>query len=166
MTAIFRAIDRLSDLSAVLAKILIVFIFAHILVEIAARNLFSTSTFVLDEFVGYSVAAATFLAAGATFKAGEFIRVGFLGELLNNRDRARAALEAACTLVTLAVVLMLARYFILNAIKHFERGVVSDTIAKTPLWVPEALVCFGLVMFALQLLSHLLQLPARLAQSK
>ena len=60
-----RLTSRLSDVAAHFAMLAIVLMAGHILLEIILRAFWSTSTFVMDEFVGYEVAAMTFLGLGA-----------------------------------------------------------------------------------------------------
>ena len=47
------AVYAISRVSAAFACVILVFMVGHILYEITLRTLFSTSTYVLDEFVGY-----------------------------------------------------------------------------------------------------------------
>ena len=54
------AIFTISRVAAALSCVMLVGMVAHILYEIVLRVFFSSSTYVLDEFVGYEVAACTF----------------------------------------------------------------------------------------------------------
>ena len=57
---------------------LLVLMVLHILLEIVLRSFFASSTFVLDEFVGYGVAAMTFLSLGYALETDSLIRVQLL----------------------------------------------------------------------------------------
>ena len=46
-------------------------------------------------------------------------------------------------------------YFCRSVLRHLERGSTSDTVAQTPLWLPEAVVLLGLILLGLQLLAIL-----------
>ena len=70
--------DRISQSAAVLSCLILVAIVVLISVEIILRSFFDASTYVLDEFVGYGIAAMTFLAFAATLKYGVFLRVEML----------------------------------------------------------------------------------------
>ncbi len=149
--------SRLSMAGAIAAVIFMAGMTLHIIVEILLRYFFSTSTFVLDEFVGYGVAAMTFLALGYTFEHNVLIRVNFI--LLKVRSAlARKTLEISCVVTTLVLCSFIARYFWRSISRHFERGSTSETIAQVPLWIPESLILIGLVIFVIQMLAYVLRL--------
>lgn len=156
-----RGVHSLSKLAAVLAALLVVAMTLHILLEIGLR-LFDRSTFVLDEVVGYAIAAATFLSLGYAFEHGALVRVGLVIERLAGPSR--RLLEAACALATLAVMSQVALTLTTNALRSFERGRTSSSIAEVPLWIPEAVCSVGLWIFCLQVfvwfLRQVLDLPS------
>jgi TRAP-type C4-dicarboxylate transport system permease small subunit len=145
----------LSRLSAGLACLLVVAMVLHILYEIVLRTFFSSSTFVLDEFVGYAVAATTFLALGYSFEHGSLIRVGLLLERLDAGSRRVA--EIVCGIATLIVMGGLTWYFWLILWRSWVRGRVSSSIAEVPMWIPESLVFAGALIFCLQLVAYLIR---------
>lgn len=147
----------LSKMGAVVAMILMVAMTIHVMLEIVLRTLFSTSTFVLDEFVGYGVAAMTFLSLGYAFRTGVLIRVGLLLTKLRNRTLQRAV-ELLCVLSTLGLVLFIFKYFLKTVVRNWERGATSGTMAEVPLWLPESLVLVGLAIFAIQIVARVLEL--------
>lgn len=158
MRAFQAAVSGISRGAAVVAAAVLVLMVLHILLEIVLRSFFASSTFVLDEFVGYGVAAMTFLALGYALEEGALIRVQLL--LARSSPRARRGLEILSAGLTLALSLFLIAYFWKSVSRNWSRGAVSQSIAEVPLWLPEGLVLLGLVLFALQLLAYLLrQLP-------
>ncbi len=128
---------------------------AHILIEIVLRYFFSSSTFVLDEFVGYAVAATTFLSLGYSLEHGSLIRVSLL--IGRAEGPMRRLLEAVCALAGLFVAGLLVWYFWLRVARHWTRGTVSSSIAEVPMWIPEGAILLGLAVFWLQLLAYLLR---------
>lgn len=149
--------SRLSMAGAIVAVILMIGMTLHILTEIALRYFFSTSTYVLDEFVGYGVAAMTFLALGYTFENNVLIRVNFV--LLKIRNNImRKLVEISCVVITLVMSSFIARYFWRSVSRNFERGSTSETIAQVPLWIPESLAFIGLIIFIIQMLAYVLRL--------
>ena len=149
------AVFGLSRLAAGLACLVVVAMVCHILYEIVLRTFFASSTFILDEVIGYGVAASTFLALGYSFEHGSLIRVGLLvGRLTGN---ARRALEIFCSLATLAVIGQLTWYIGLITWRSWQRGRVSSSIAEIPLWIPESLILLGAVIFCLQLIAYMLR---------
>lgn len=159
-TAFVRAVDRIALLGGRLAAAMILLMAGHILIEIFLRSLLATSTYVLDEFVGYAVAAATFLGAGYTLRGDGFIRVGLLLHALEGARRLRRALELVCIVAGLVAAGGLLWYFAQSAQRHFERGTVSETIAQVPMWVPEGAVVVGLLCLVLSLAACLVEVLA------
>jgi len=149
------AVSGISRGAAVVAAAVLVLMVLHILLEIVLRSFFASSTFVLDEFVGYGVAAMTFLALGYALEEGALIRVQLL--LARSPPPARRGLEVLGAGLTLALSLFLIAYFWKSVSRNWSRGAVSQSVAEVPLWLPEGLVLLGLVLFALQLLAYLLR---------
>lgn len=149
--------SRLSTAGAIAAVVFMVGMTLHIMVEITLRYFFSTSTYVLDEFVGYGVAAMTFLALGHTFENNVLIRVNFI-LLKIHHDIVRKLVEITCVVTTLLMCSFLARYFWKSVSRNFERGSTSETIAQVPLWIPESLALIGLIIFVIQMLAYVLRL--------
>lgn len=145
----------LSRAGAALACVCVVLICLHILLEIVLRSVFSTSTFVLDEFVGYGVAASTFLALGYALEHGSLIRVGLLVGRLDGKTK--RAVEAFCALSTLWITSLLICFMGVTAQRSWTRGRVSSSIAEVPMWIPETVVLVGLAVFWVQLLAYLLR---------
>lgn len=139
------------------AALVLVLTIGHILVEIVLR-LFSSSTFVLDEFVGYGVAAATFLALPHALERGSLIRVNLLLAPLAEDGLARRLIEVLCILSTLWVVGFVIRYFWRSVSRNWSRGSVSSSVAEVPLWIPEGLMLLGLAIFWLHLMVYLLRI--------
>lgn len=149
-----RGIFALSQAAAVCATLLVVGMTLHILLEIVLR-LLDRSTFVLDEMVGYGVAGATFLSLGYAFEHSSLVRVGLLVERLKGRPR--RAMETACGIVVLLVTTQIAWSFAKTAMRSFERGRTSSSIAEIPLWIPEAVCAVGLGIFSLQVFAWVLR---------
>lgn len=147
-----RSATRLSLWAGRLAGAILVLIALMIGSEIALRNVFATSTFVSGEFVGYGVAAMTFLAMGNTLAVGELIRVRLFVDRLGRRGR--QVVELAAAGLTLLATVLLAWFFFRSAARQWSNAAVSETIAETPLWIPQAVVLLGLVVFIAQLVAH------------
>jgi hypothetical protein len=86
------AVFTISRMAAAVACLTLLYMVGHILYEIVLRYAFASSTFVLDEFVGYAVAATTFMALGYSLEHGSLIRVNLV--IGRTSGRARRALEA------------------------------------------------------------------------
>ncbi|MCR9238476.1 MAG: TRAP transporter small permease [Alphaproteobacteria bacterium] len=140
--------DHLSRFAALVACAILVAMAGLICVEIFMRTVLDTSTFVLDEFVGYGVASMTFLSLGSALKSQVFIRVNLL--LANLPERPRRVVEVASHLAGVLLFSFLTFYFLKIVARDFSRGTVSNSIAEVPLWIPEAIMAVGLIIFVLQ----------------
>ncbi len=153
--AIDRVISFISAVAGAIAAVLLVYILGHIIYEIVLRNAFDSSTFVLDEFVGYAVAAMTFLTLAHALDKGALIRVDLaIGRV---RGRPRRWIELFCILASFAMTAFCAYWIGFDTIRDFDRGRVSSSIAEFPLWIPRAVVCLGLVLLMLQLFAYFLR---------
>lgn len=144
----------LSRFSNVLAMLALVYMFGHIMLEIVLRNIFTTSTFVLDEFVGYAVSIMTFTALGETLRRGEHIRVTLLTGKVPSVFRSGLFAFGYASCVTISG---LALWFVgQSVLRNYTRGTTSASIAAVPQWFPQSFVFLGLFVFTLQALSFLI----------
>lgn len=135
--------------------LLIVYVLCHILLEIVLR-LFGTSTYVLDEFVGYAVATATFLGLGYSLERGGLIKVSILSDRLP--EKYHWILELIVSALSFALFSWISYYWYINVWRDFKRGTTSESIAATPLWIPEGMVLIGLGLLCFTLFTRMLLL--------
>lgn len=151
--AVIQTMARLSSglnrIGACASMLIIVYMLGHILLEVVLR-LFSQSTYVLDEFIGYAVAAMIFLSLPYALERGGLIRVSILLERLT--PHWRWPLELLATLGTFAAFGLVAAIWFKGVQRSYQRNLISDTMAQTPLWIPESAVLVGLCMLCLTLL--------------
>ncbi|PID39682.1 MAG: C4-dicarboxylate ABC transporter permease [Proteobacteria bacterium] len=143
--------------AAVFSVAVMFFMTGHVIYEIILRTLFDSSTYVLDEFVGYGVAAMTFLSLGYALEHGALIRVNILLVRLKN-NILRRAVELISVVLTLCLSLFISSYLLKSITRNYERNAVSETIAEVPLWIPEGLVLLGLCILSMQLISYILKI--------
>lgn len=155
MATLIRMIDRLSSMAATLAAAIVVYMVAHIGLEIVMRSVFNTSTFVTEEFVGFAVAAASFLALGEALRKERLIRIGLLVSRLPRMGRIISFLLIA--VIGWATIGFLASYIWRTLVRDFTRGTLSTSIAEVPIWIPTSFVFAGLVIFLLQLCAEVLR---------
>jgi TRAP-type C4-dicarboxylate transport system permease small subunit len=142
----------LSRAGAVTAVVVMACSAGLILAEIVLRTLFSMSTFVTVEFVGYGMAAMSFLALGECLDRGGLVRISTLFNAFSPRGR-RALEVLVCTLTLIAVFVPL-WYFGRSVVINYIHGYTSGTISNMPLWVPEFAMWIGILIFWLRLLSY------------
>lgn len=143
-----RAIDLISKAASACSALLLIGVLFHIILEIILRNFFATSTFVLDEFVGYAVSGLTFLAMGETFRRGGLISVTLLETFVSPRIWAWVAVFA--NLLAVAVGAMLTYYLGRSAVINFMRGSTSGSIADVPQYIPQSIIVIGCAIFLLR----------------
>jgi TRAP-type C4-dicarboxylate transport system permease small subunit len=106
------------------------------------------------EYSSYLMAATFTFGAAMTLRAGGHIRVTLLlGRL---KPPARRLLEIAASLVAMLFIGFLAiamARFAWAAFQHGQTSISSGTL----LWIPEAVIAFGMVLLALQFLARCIQ---------
>ncbi|MCA0941704.1 TRAP transporter small permease [Yangia mangrovi] len=152
MTRFYSGVFALSRLAAVIAACALVYMVGHIAYEIILRSFFATSTFVLDEFVGYAISICVIWSLGYVLEHGDLIRVGLVLDRLP--PRAQQLMTAGAALVACALSAGLAWMFWIRVARAWSRGTVSSSVAAVPTWIPEGALMLGLGLFALAALSH------------
>ena len=163
VSGLIRMIDRfarvLSAVGAVAAGMVLMAMICQILAEIVLRSFFQSTTFVLEEMVGYGIAAMSFLGLGYALNEGALIRMNLvlvkLGDTLLRR-----VFEVVCILAAATFTCIAAWYFFVNSVRDFLRGHVSETLSETPLWLPPSIMLVGMIVFVLQLTAYLLRVLA------
>lgn len=153
-----KAATALNRVAGALAAVLLVYIFLHIITEIVLRSFFQSSTFVLDEFVGYAVAAMTFLSLGYALNEGSLIRVDLVVGSLTGR--LRRWVELFCLGSSFGIAGFCAWWVGRDALRNWSRGSVSESIAEVPQWLPVGAVWLGLVLLMIQIIACFLRVAA------
>lgn len=149
-----RSLDGLYFSAGAVAALFLLAILALIVAQMVGRWL----GFVIPgatDYVGYCMAASSFLAFAYALGAGSHIRVGLL---LNALGARRKWLDMAC----FAIGGVIATYFAWFAIRatwwSWRFGDVSQGLDKTPLWIPQLAMCVGGALLALAFWDHLARL--------
>lgn len=148
-----QCVGWLSRASAAAAIAVLLGITLYVLIEIGLRALRGSGTNVLVEFVGYGLAAITFLAASATMREGGLVRVGILLDRVS--PGVRRALDVVCLLSTIAVVGMCAWYVANDMWRAWDRGYETDSLLALPSWLPPLPMFLGMLSFLLDMALHL-----------
>nr|WP_321463057.1 TRAP transporter small permease [uncultured Cohaesibacter sp.] len=154
-SAITNPIDQISSLSCILGGVCLVAIFLLIAAEILARNFINTSLPFSWDFAAYMMGACIFLSAGATLKAGGHVRVTALNDYLP--PRGKQILDIAACLIGFIIALAILHAVSDMAFLSFKRGSTSSSVVRTPLWIPQAFMVLGAVVFALQMVAQLIR---------
>lgn len=152
--AIKKCADTLSWLSALLAAVVMAGMLVLILVEIVARNLFDSSTYIAPEFVAYGLATFTFLGLGYTLAEGQLLHVSVLSDRISTTARRLLAFLSA--ILTLFLMAFLGWQFWSSMTVNFRNGTIGPSIAEVPLWIPEAILLLGIGVFLIQIMAQIL----------
>ncbi|GAA0404025.1 TRAP transporter small permease [Cocleimonas flava] len=150
-----RFLDTLYLGSGMLAGLFIILITIMILAQIVGRwfNIIIPST---EDFAGFFLAAATFLALAYTFRMGGHIRITILVHLLKGKV-SRFALTAALSVF----ILMIAYGVYYTAAFVYESwsfDELSQGYIAVPLWIPQLGMVIGLLVFLIALIDDLVLL--------
>lgn len=151
---VFAFARWLSTAGAVLAAGVFLAMTVLTLTEVILRTTVGRSTLIASEYSGYALSAMIYLSLGFTFNEGAHIRITFLNDALPKA--AQRWLE---------VILLTAAIFVMSVasiavwqmvLTTRQRGTVAYTPAETPLYIPQAIMLVGLIIFLLQLAANLL----------
>ena len=110
------------------------------------------------EWSSYLMAATFTFGAAMTLRAGGHIRVSLL--LANAPPALRRLLDIASAAVALVFMAFLAYAMVKFTYASYAKGQTSIS-SETPVWIPQAVVTFGMVLLALQFLARVIQAAAR-----
>ncbi|GAB4351077.1 MAG: TRAP transporter small permease [Gammaproteobacteria bacterium] len=147
-----KLLDRLYLTAGIIAGVCIVVMALLILAQIVGRwfGIIIPST---EDFSGFLLAAASFLALAYTLRSGGHIRVSLLVSHLHGRKRFLA--ELITLLTGLALSLYTAWWTALLVLESYEFGEVSSGYIPVPLWIPQIPMTVGLAVLAVALLDEL-----------
>jgi TRAP-type C4-dicarboxylate transport system permease small subunit len=157
---VLDAIDRLGRLDGWLGAACLLALTCLMLGEVLVRSLSDFIPWVPAdipvawEYSSYLMAASFTFGAAMTLRAGGHIRVTLV--LARVSPAVRRWLEAVLAVLGVAFTGFLAYAMIQFTIQSFTSGRVSIS-SESPLWVPQALVTFGVCLLVLQFVARFFQ---------
>lgn len=127
---------------------------ALMLAEVVARAQAQSFSFTW-EFSQYAMASLFALGAGPAIRAGTHVRITVLEEAL--KDPFRRWLDLFANLVALLIVALLIEAIWTKTSTSFGRNILATSVTKTPLWIPQAIVLWGVVQLWLDLAARLVR---------
>lgn len=146
-------LDKLYLGAGMLAGLFIILITLMILAQIIGRwfGVIIPST---EDFAGFFLAAATFLALAYTFRMGGHIRVTILVHLLKGKLQ-RIAL--AFSLIVFIIMIAFGTYYTAAFVyESWSFHELSQGYIPVPLWIPQLSMVFGLLIFLIALFDDLI----------
>jgi len=124
-----------------------------VVVNIFLRAVSGYSIGNVEEIVGYMLVAVTFFGVSITFRAKSLFQVTFLFNSLPASLRKILNRVYLCLIIGFCMVMIW--FTSLLVVSSFVRGKVSDTVLHTPLYIPQALIPFGFLIFLVFALEQL-----------
>ena len=145
----FKWIDKLSDYGAYLSSVFMILIVALILFEIFLRTFFHTSTLISDEFSAYFFVAVVMLGLSYTFKENGHIRITLILSRLGKKTE--KVFDIITSTIALILTLFIFYHSLIMVIETCKLDMRADSIAETPIFIPQIALPVGLFLFALQI---------------
>ncbi len=124
--------------------------------EIFLRTCFKTSTMISDEFSAYFMVFSVFLGLAYTLKDGKHIRITLLTSRIKD-PVIRCIWESVVLLMALALSAFVLYHSAYMVYETHALDMRADSIAETPLWIPEMGVPLGFLLLTLQLFGMFLK---------
>jgi TRAP-type C4-dicarboxylate transport system permease small subunit len=154
MTRLLTLIDRLSRLAETAAVILVFGYCALMLAEVVARARAESFSFTW-EFSQYAMAAIFALAAGPALRTGVHVRITLLSSALP--AKAGKWLDVLANMTTLVIVALIVLAMWTKVGISYERNILATSVTQTPLWIPQAVVLWGMIQLWLDLFARLIR---------
>lgn len=145
--SIVRAINRYG---AYIGALFLMLLSGLVAVEVIGRNLFAFSTMIADEYSGYLCGAAIMFGGAYALAQDVFIHVDIVYRFF--RGKFKRIVDALCALTALAYCGVLLKYCGSAVIYAYQNGTTSNTIAFTPLYIPQMALAIGIIMLAAQII--------------
>jgi TRAP-type C4-dicarboxylate transport system permease small subunit len=148
--AVLQATDRVTRAMAYLSGAVFVLLSFYMTLDVIGRKFFHISSAITDEIGGYALAFGGMWALAWTLRSGGHVRIDVLLPRLPPR------LQAMLTYASLAIMALFAGavafYTWFLALDSWAGDARATSIARTPLFVPQALMAVGLSALAVEAL--------------
>lgn len=151
MRTLIKIIEGLSTGGAFISALGMLFIVALVVVEIVLRAVFNASTLVASEYGGYALVSLILLGLAYTMKEEGLIRINLL--TMHFSEGGKRIADIVSGLIGAGITAFALKFAIEMVFETWELEMTADTIAETPLWIPQLSVPLGLLMLLLQLLA-------------
>lgn len=148
-------IEGLCRTGAFISALCMALIVALIVLEIFLRTFLGFSTLVSSEFSGYLLVGVVCLGLAYTLQHEAHIRITLIWDNLPKKWQTRVDILVACT--SILVTCFALYHSILLVHDTYSLGMTADTMAETPVWIPQAAIPVGLGMLILQLINFILR---------
>jgi len=119
--------------------------------DVIGRSFFGMPIVIVDEYCGYLLLGLSFMAFAYTLSVGKQISV----TAVTSRLRGRAKKYVALFVSTLALAFSIyfsSQIFAMTK-TSYQRMTVSQSVIHTPLFIPQLVMCIGMVLLILQFIT-------------
>lgn len=158
MRSIYHIYDRIlgyiTNLAAAIAGLAILLTAFMICYEIIARSVFHSPTVWVMEISTYLLVLAGFFGMAYTMRKNGHITVDFLfSRFPRNVKRGLDVLTSLLSLFVMYVCMTESTNYMLMT---EAMGVVSPSLLRVPMWIPQTFMVIGFVLLFLEIINHLL----------
>ncbi|MCT8988696.1 TRAP transporter small permease [Chelativorans sp. SCAU2101] len=153
MRALNAALDWLVRFSAILACVAIAGMSLLIVLEVILRSMFSSTLYFIEEYSGYMVLVIMALGLPYCRERNALLTVDFFISRLEKANRRKV--EFVYGLVSIAFCILLDWYVIELLMKSIQRDLMAPTVTRTPLWIPQIFLPFGITLLCLVMIRKL-----------
>jgi TRAP-type C4-dicarboxylate transport system permease small subunit len=155
MKKIANLIDKASQVGAYLSGFFMILIVILILVEIFLRTFFKTSTLIADEYSAYFFVVVVLFGLPYTLKEKGHIRISIITSRLNKK--LQLIFDIAAIAIALTLCLFICYHSILMVYDAYSLEMTADSIAETPIYIPQIVIPIGFILFSFQFIAELLK---------
>ncbi len=145
----------LSKGGVILSAISMILVVLLIMTEIILRSVFNTSTLVADEYSGYLMLFIVMFGLAHTMKTEGHIRITLITGRL--KETSFKVLDAIVSGVACVVTCFCFYHAVKMVYDTYSLGMKADSIAETPLFLPQIAVPVGFGLLALDLLARCIE---------
>jgi TRAP-type C4-dicarboxylate transport system permease small subunit len=150
-----KFVDKCSDFGALISSIFMIFIVVLILLEIFLRTFFKTSTLISDEYSAYFFVVVVMLGLAYTFRENGHIRVSIILSRLSPK------MERIFDIWTSTMAFLISSFIFYHSLRMvidtYNLDMRADSIAETPIFIPQIAIPVGFFIFSLQILIKILR---------
>lgn len=152
---LIHGIETIAKFGGYAASCFMVMIVILIAIEIFIRTFFNISTLIADEYSAYFFVGVVLLGLAYALQDGAHIRI----TLVTSRLGEKAEIILGLIVILFAVVLCSYALYhsVLMVYDAYTLEMTADTIAETPIFIPQTFIPLGLFLFNLQLIANFLR---------
>lgn len=152
-----KRILRLSELTAGLSKWLsascLLVLVTIVVVDVVFRNMGIVAIAGVSELANYLQIGLVYTGLAFAYQDGSFIRMDLL--LDRFRGRAERVRSVIVKLVSIATVCLIFWFSVKTMLNSYEHDIVSIGVLRVELFIPQSVVCAGLLLFIVQMVLDL-----------